>query len=222
MSFEAMAWAVKHALPVKQKIVLLLLSDRTNRDTGLCIPAHSTLAAECGLSLASVKRAISELEELGLLSIQRRSQDGVSLPNRYLLNFGVVGSLRTDPPGQGDPTVGSQGATNQESNQEVKPGKKASSVGSRLPADWHLPKEWFDWAVKERPDLDINAQGEMFRDYWHAQAGAKGRKADWQATWRNWIRNARAARTNGFHAPVNNGAQPAVLGDFHDHPDFLP
>jgi len=27
-----------------------------------------------------------------------------------------------------------------------------------------------------------------FVDYWRAQPGAKGRKTDWQATWRNWCR----------------------------------
>ena len=30
---------------------------------------------------------------------------------------------------------------------------------------------------------------ETFRDYWVAQPGQKGRKADWEATWRNWVRN---------------------------------
>jgi hypothetical protein len=29
---------------------------------------------------------------------------------------------------------------------------------------------------------------QTFRDYWKAQPGLKGVKADWEATWRNWCR----------------------------------
>lgn len=62
--------------------------------------------------------------------------------------------------------------------------------GSRLPADWTLPDTWRQWASDKRPDLDVQAEADGFADYWHGVAGAKARKADWQATWRNWIRNA--------------------------------
>jgi uncharacterized protein YdaU (DUF1376 family) len=61
--------------------------------------------------------------------------------------------------------------------------------GSRLSADWVLPKEWADWAKQERPDLDLRSVGEQFRDYWSAKAGSGSTKLDWQATWRNWVRN---------------------------------
>jgi len=43
----------------------------------------------------------------------------------------------------------------------------------------------------ERPDLQVKFIADGFRDYWIAQGGAKGRKADWDATWRNWVRNQR-------------------------------
>jgi hypothetical protein len=39
---------------------------------------------------------------------------------------------------------------------------------------------------------------EKFRDYWTSQPGQKGTKTDWQATWRNWIRNAKPA-SSGSH-----------------------
>ena len=61
--------------------------------------------------------------------------------------------------------------------------------GSRLSADWVLPTEWADWAKQERPDLDLRSVGEQFRDYWSAKAGSGSTKLDWQATWRNWVRN---------------------------------
>lgn len=66
----------------------------------------------------------------------------------------------------------------------------ASPTGSRLPADWSLPADWREWAKAERSDLDVGREAASFADYWHGLAGAKARKADWEATWRNWIRRA--------------------------------
>jgi len=70
---------------------------------------------------------------------------------------------------------------------------KERTRGSRLSADWVLPKEWADWAKQERPDLDLRSVGEQFRDYWSAKAGSGSTKLDWQATWRNWVRNQKQA-----------------------------
>ncbi len=73
-----------------------------------------------------------------------------------------------------------------------KPSKKnAKTSGSRLPEDWALPKSWGEWALKERTDWTadtVRKVAERFADHWHAKAGADARKADWQATWRNWVR----------------------------------
>ena len=69
-----------------------------------------------------------------------------------------------------------------------------SPSGSRLPEDWKLPPDWRAWARRERPEIDPDAEADKFRDFWHAKAGKDARKANWQATWRNWIRNAAAGR----------------------------
>lgn len=64
-----------------------------------------------------------------------------------------------------------------------------AATGSRLPREWGLPPEWRSWAV-EQGLKTVDAEAERFRDYWLAKAGKDGRKADWQATWRNWVRKA--------------------------------
>ena len=79
-----------------------------------------------------------------------------------------------------------------EENKEQKQEKNSSPYGSRLAPDWSLPADWKVWAEQERPELDVLTQAASFADYWHGVAGAKGRKADWLATWRNWIRNSNA------------------------------
>lgn len=87
---------------------------------------------------------------------------------------------------------------------KAKAEKPSSPTGSRLPADWVVPVEWLSWSAVEFPGFNARREADSFRDYWHSVAGAKGRKADWQATWRNWIRKAnenRGGRGNGQQQP---------------------
>jgi hypothetical protein len=37
---------------------------------------------------------------------------------------------------------------------------------------------------------EIRREADRFRDYWRGMPGQKGVKADWDATWRNWVRKA--------------------------------
>jgi uncharacterized protein YdaU (DUF1376 family) len=64
--------------------------------------------------------------------------------------------------------------------------KKADPNGTRLPDDWNPGVE----GEKFARDLGIDPSRtfERFQDYWRGVAGAKGRKADWLGTWRNWCR----------------------------------
>jgi len=66
--------------------------------------------------------------------------------------------------------------------------KKVIALASRLPEDWQPSDGDIDFAISL--DVDYRREADIFRDYWIAQAGAKGRKANWQSTWRNWIRRA--------------------------------
>lgn len=65
--------------------------------------------------------------------------------------------------------------------------------GTRLPKDWEPDDEQIAFCRNERPDLDPRGVASRFRDHWIAQPGVKGRKSDWPATWRNWVRNERAS-----------------------------
>jgi uncharacterized protein YdaU (DUF1376 family) len=76
-----------------------------------------------------------------------------------------------------------------EEKREAKASQKKPPLGSRLEAHWFLPKAWGEWALGEGVSPEtIRNEADRFRDYWISVPGAKGRKADWQATWRNWIR----------------------------------
>lgn len=80
--------------------------------------------------------------------------------------------------------------------------KPPSTKGTRLPADWQLPKAWGEWALAEVPRWSadqVRKVGETFGDYWRAKAGKDAVKADWMATWRNWVR--REAERNSSAIP---------------------
>lgn len=80
----------------------------------------------------------------------------------------------------------------QDLDQDQKKSRSNSArKGSRLPSEW-VPSEILEaWAIKERPDLDMAVTTARFRDYYAAAPGAKGVKLDWEATFRNWVRNER-------------------------------
>lgn len=44
------------------------------------------------------------------------------------------------------------------------------------------------WAAVEVPGVDLDAATREFVDYWRGVPGARGRKLDWPATWRNRMR----------------------------------
>lgn len=77
--------------------------------------------------------------------------------------------------------------------------KKSSGVksnGARIPDNWHPSVEETAFCKAERPDLKPSEVAKRFYDYWIALPGTKGRKADWSATWRNWVRNEKPGKEN--------------------------
>lgn len=87
---------------------------------------------------------------------------------------------------------------------EVEVDKKSSSKsrGERLAGDWHPSPEETAFCKAERPDLRPSEVAKRFFDYWIAQPGVKGRKTDWTATWRNWVRNEK--QVSLAQQPVDN------------------
>ncbi|WP_396902754.1 hypothetical protein [Mycolicibacterium sp.] len=85
--------------------------------------------------------------------------------------------------------------------------KESAARGRRLPTDW-MPAEDTIAAMRQQcPGVDLKREHAKFLDHWTAQPGAKGRKSDWDATWRNWMRRAYES------LPANRGhgqQQPAA------------
>ena len=81
---------------------------------------------------------------------------------------------------------------------------KGSAKATRIPENWELSAELQEWTFLENPRIDIKRVLDSFTDYWRSVPAAKGRKLDWDATWRNWVR-----RENG-NSGTNRTRETAV------------
>lgn len=83
--------------------------------------------------------------------------------------------------------------------QERSPTKRATRWGASDP----VPPEWLAEANQIRTKANLSPvdpalEAARFVDFWAAKSGKDATKADWHATWRNWIRNSRGgAAPNG-------------------------
>lgn len=90
-----------------------------------------------------------------------------------------------------------------------KPSKASKARGTRLPDGWQPDQALADWTRANAPAAANSLEVDRFRDYWIAQPGAKGRKTDWAATWRNWARRCQEQA----HQPTRGPAPRSTTSD---------
>lgn len=83
-----------------------------------------------------------------------------------------------------------------------KPSKPSKARGARIPDGWQPDQALADWTRANAPAAANALEVDRFRDYWTAQPGAKGRKTDWAATWRNWARRCQEQHTQPARGPA--------------------
>lgn len=202
----AKCWPLQ--MPPTPKAVLISLADNAN-DSGDCWPSLAKVCERTCFGKTAVINAIAWLEEHGALEADRTNgrhsrytvtpekyvNEPVREPDRCASQTGTADgpepvrladnrcASRTAPVRQAD--------TNRKEPSLRATVREPSARGVRLPADWKPSDDLQAWTLRERPDLDPRRVLEQFRDYWLAVPGAKGCKADWDATWRNWVRNQR-------------------------------
>jgi hypothetical protein len=89
-------------------------------------------------------------------------------------------------------------------------GRAREKRGLRLPEDWRPSDEARAFAVSELGNSGAKHEFEKFCDHFRARAGPNGRKLDWDATWRNWVRKA----AEDGKKPQHSGRQRGSLSDF--------
>lgn len=175
----------------RARLVLLAIADHQG-EIGAW-PSIKTIATMVNASERSVQRDIKELEALGELRVEVQSAPThqqyksnlywVTLPGVTDLASGVTNS-------QSGVTESASGVTAGGALTITKPLLKPLLKSFPLPDDWQPKENDIELMREHFPSIDLKLETHAFRDYWRSVSGAKGMKTDWDATWRNWIRNA--------------------------------
>ena len=89
MSIKLMSKVFEMDIPTGQKFVLLALADRAGDDGKSCFPSQKEIARKTSLSVRSVQRYMTWLEENGLIKrTERRRADGYRSTDEYILTLG--------------------------------------------------------------------------------------------------------------------------------------
>jgi DNA-binding transcriptional ArsR family regulator len=222
VSFETLVWVrtQKTGNPISRS-VLRVLADHAGQDHS-CYLRTRTISAETEASESAVRKALSALIDQGLVRVyERYDSNGARRSNRYQI---LIDGATTPPPdaedwagvreapgdGGGAPEAGETPLSTVEgfpikeatvSEAPVKGGASRPKIATRIPDDFQPTPEMREWFAANNLSavIDGKLEHEKFMDYWRATGGMRGRKLDWPATWRNWMRTAaeRAPRRPG-------------------------
>lgn len=114
MSYQLMAWAAQQTTgSATRKAVLLALANRANHDTGRCDPSVERICEETELAERSVRQALADLADTGLIQRERKRRADGSL-GTYRYSFPLADPA---PPAAAD--AGRPAAADAAQNQEV-------------------------------------------------------------------------------------------------------
>lgn len=213
----AACWPLQ--VPPSPKSVLISLADNAN-DAGVCWPSIPKICERTCLGRTAVINAIKWLEDAGLVTADRSNGRHTT----YQIDLSAVkqgalfdvpkpvreanqSAMRTSTAGGPNQSARRTGPVREADSNRHEPsgtvkssGATASSAkrGCRLPADWQPRSDDLTFAV-DRLGQQADEEIDKFRDHWKAAPGSKGVKLDWDATFRNWIRNARIPQGRTTH-----------------------
>ena len=189
---------IRSGITRTEKLVLLILADYHNDETGQCNPGLERLAADCLLSTRRTSQTIASLERKGLVStLHRRLNGGRYGSNWYQLNCVGAPSEVFSHGEQGDgaksPTPPSElsKASHAKSPylrtvrepKDIEPSPSPSERGNHKEID---PDFLADMTTTFR-GVDVERELAKFNDW----KTAKGRRfKDDRAAFRNWLRKA--------------------------------
>lgn len=188
------------------KLVLLGIANHEG-DQG-AYPAVATLARYANISERQVKSHIKALQEMGELIVKYQGApvEKQYRPNLYFTNVsGVKFDVnRGEVYGTGVKSTVSRGEVY--GNSGVKPTSpepinknllkeplnsfNEKNQATRIPEAFAPSEKAWQDMEEHFPHVDLKLETHAFRDYWNARTGKGALKKDWDATWRNWIREA--------------------------------
>lgn len=219
-------WAIQQKAPPSCKHVLLVLANRADKNHR-CFPSLFSLAEDTGMSRRNVIRCIQNLENLHLIDKQQRGINStvytlrVVTPSHHQAKN--TGQRKVVTPGhqkQGQPVTtdkcsvvtGSHPGSDALSPPVVTPCHMEPPIEPKgnpkgdipptkkrrektdLPMAIEITDKMRAWAHEEGITSDLQLETRKMLDHFK---GNGEKKADWNATWRNWMRNSMVYNRRG-------------------------
>ncbi len=197
---------------------LMCISSKNNG----CLPLIGDIAFKLRMTEQQAAAMLTELVSAGLFD---RQEDGRFAPHnwnarQFKSDVSTHRVKRFRERERNVPTTVSETPPETETETETEKSRGARKRGARLPEDWNplMP----DTAEAERKLGSSGAIEELakFRDYWKAQPGQRGTKLDWDATFRNWIRNAKGPPSSNGKRTIHQATDDllAKIRGFDEQP----
>jgi len=181
MSIEALNYAFNLELDRKDckvsapvmKAVLIGIANHAN-PIGEAWPSVERISKYTALNERTVRRGIMGLLYLNLIKMEPR-------PGRstiYKITWVSVSPRTESHPGQSALPPRAVCPTNH---------KEPSNKRKKIEVDFKPTESNINLMLEKHPEVRLDNETDKFIDYWLANGDAK---SDWQAAWRNWIRNA--------------------------------
>ncbi len=236
MSVEAITWALRQPITHSSaKFVLVVLANCASAEKAQAWPSVAYLSSSTGQDRKTVLANLQRLQEWKMIEDTGKRVGDTRQIVVYRLNCdpdlfvqpgnspenGTVPKTEQSQKRNSSENSGKQSRFSREESQkrDTEPSitqrnqreSTRAPAGTRLPPSWEPSAEDQGQAKRDRPDLDLAIELAKFRDHFAAKPGRAGESADWDATWRNWIRRAdppRAAAAPMAPAPVSPPAKP--------------
>jgi hypothetical protein len=158
--------------------------------------------------VTDVAPLFGELEDAGVFS---REEDGTIYSRRMMRDEEKAAQDKANGKQGGNPTLKpgvnppDKAQIPETRNQKAEEKKEGRSQATRLPADWTLPNDWLQDALRAGMDIP-QALASAARMHNWSLSDMKGKKLDWRATWRNWFqRDLPKPHSTASPAPRNAG-----------------
>jgi hypothetical protein len=191
MSIEVMVNVLHNSkAPARAKLILLGIANHQGENGAY--PSIATLAKYANCSDRTVKRDLKVLQEMGELLVENQAApvDNQYRPNLYWVTLsGVTDSAGVSSEVSRGVQSGKSGVT-VSGTLNINKTLKNKREGERLPEDFSPTQKSWDIMAEHFPQVDLKLETHSFKDYWFSATGTNATKKDWDAAWRNWIRNS--------------------------------
>ena len=214
MSWQASAWA-KTTRGFKRwpncKLLLMILADYHNDESGTAWPTQATLSADCEMPMRTIQRCLTQLQKMGLISVVRKGNQ--YQPTIYSLNLAGAQIQAPATSGPANMASASEPAISNKVNPPSRTSEPAISLRSSkqeppveppippaaaharwleiLAVDPRWPKVSLNGYVKdiEQSYGDLDLTVEAHKAYEWLQTPPKGpKKRNLKSFWLNWLK----------------------------------